>query len=95
MGKKAKFMIELLCEDGEWHVWWPRDTDDRDRTKLGLKDSAARRWVQELVRPVTGYENLGRLHHAQLCSQIRGHGLDPAEVRIIPFRKGTWSRYEE
>lgn len=87
-------MIEVRGEETnyEWSPLWLRYSDERERTKLGMKRNKAELLVAELTRPVTGYENLGKVPGQQL--QIRGHGMDPEHVRIVPFRKGTWSRHE-
>lgn len=96
MGKaKDRWLIELRDEGGNWHVYWPSEADERERTKLGLKLSTAKRIVADLVAPVTGYNRLGKDPHHWLSRSIKGHGMDPADVRIEPFRKNTWNKYED
>lgn len=104
MSKKSqKMMVEVRGEDRVWHPCWIGysagfrlgiNTDERERTKLGLKERKARATVAELIRPVTGYEELGHDRHDRLCATIRGFGLDRNNVRIVPFRKGTWTKGE-
>lgn len=92
--KTTRFMIEVRDGD-EWHPCWMSFSDERERTKLGMKLAKAKLIAEELMRPVTGYEFLGKVPHPELCRRIRGYGMPKEDVRIVPFRKGTWKKTED